>query len=176
VGFKDTKNSIFAFSNIGPVISFIPDQQFNNFVIESTLLISISDKDKMDMNLPFVGINSDYWITDFKANFELSQKWWLFTQFSPWITFTEDGRRTSTPIDIFLSYYPLSEIGFFIQNQVWPTFSGNQSVSNYFLMSGGGIKLNLLNNKLELSYNNFWMGKNSGAGETFNLGLKFYSN
>jgi hypothetical protein len=91
-----------------------------------------------------------------------------------------------TPVSFFLSYFPtkLTTIYSFVQHSpTWETTklpynNGEQThiyVSTHFSQSGLGFKYQITDNlALELLYTKFFDGKHwGGAGETYNLGIRF---
>ncbi|MDX1350342.1 MAG: DUF547 domain-containing protein [Putridiphycobacter sp.] len=88
------------------------------------------------------------------------------------------------PINVFFSYFPTTRLTFYGMTQHVPRFTNNinpQVQSDWvipmnYTASGGGVKYQLSSQmNIELLYTNFWRGKNSGLGNTFNIGIKYIS-
>jgi len=79
----------------------------------------------------------------------------------------------ATPLDVFISYFVTHKFTIYIQNQIWPNI-GNSGVNSYFVQEGLGIKYQLFDGfELEGLHTNFVYGKSAGAGQTFNIGIRF---
>ncbi|MCJ8291781.1 MAG: DUF547 domain-containing protein [Crocinitomicaceae bacterium] len=88
------------------------------------------------------------------------------------------------PASVFLSYFPTNRITLYAMTQHVHRFTNdidpdNPIVTDWvipmnYTASGVGFKYQVLPNlNLEFLYTNFWRGRNSGLGNTFNLGIKF---
>ncbi len=88
------------------------------------------------------------------------------------------------PASVFLSYFPTKRITLYAMTQHVHRFTNNIDPDNpivtdwvipmNYTASGIGFKYQVLPNlNLEFLYTNFWRGRNSGLGNTFNFGVKF---
>lgn len=88
------------------------------------------------------------------------------------------------PASVFVSYFPTDKITLYGMTQHVARFTNNINghdpivtdwvIPMNYTASGVGFKYQLLSNlNIEALYTNFWRGKNSGLGETFNIGIKF---
>ena len=88
------------------------------------------------------------------------------------------------PMSVFVSYFPTKKITLYAMTQHVPRFTNNinpqdPQVNDWvipmnYTASGLGAKYNITSGlNVELLYTNFWRGKNSGLGSTFNLGIKY---
>ena len=88
------------------------------------------------------------------------------------------------PTSFFLSYFPTKRITLYAMTQHVHRYTNNIDPDNpavtdwvipmNYTASGLGFKYQVLSNlNIELLYTNFWRGRNSGLGNTFNLGIKF---
>lgn len=88
------------------------------------------------------------------------------------------------PASVFLSYFPTKRITVYAMTQHVHRYTNNIDADNplvtdwvipmSYTASGLGFKYQILSNlNIELLYTNFWRGRNSGLGNTFNLGIKF---
>ncbi len=91
------------------------------------------------------------------------------------------------PMNIFLSYFPTKKITLYAMTQHVPRYTNNinpqdLNVTDFvipanYTASGLGFKYQVMQGlNLELLYTNFWRGKNSGLGSTYNLGIKYVMN
>ncbi|MGB0887249.1 MAG: hypothetical protein ACPGSL_03925 [Vicingaceae bacterium] len=175
--FSNSKNSRSGIALAGFKIKFNPIKKWKRFSFQSGLMLSvISDPESKNLDRPFLDNNRHLWITKFLYDKKLSNKFQLFAQLSSWVSIdkelAKDKSNLATPLDIFISYFPNKKITIYLQNQFWPSI-GSEGVSSYYLQEGLGLKYQLFSGvELETSYTKFIIGKDTGAGETFNLGVR----
>jgi hypothetical protein len=173
-------------TSVGPRIKIQPFKNLDNLSIQSTFLIpTISN--------PEGGVPGAQQWADWDR-----YTWWnqiFYTKsFGNFQLFTEADllfrfrRRSSqigmldVPLSAFLSYFPNPKLTLYIMSQHVPRFTNKNAVTNDWVIpsnysaSGLGMKYQLTSRfNIELLYSNFWRGKNTGFGSTFNIGLKFLS-
>ncbi len=126
---------------------------------------------------PYLEADRYLWLTQLFYDQELGTDFRLFLQFAPWINIDRqwdfDQSYVATPLSAFLSFFPNRLTTLYLMNEIWPTY-GTMFISSYFNQSGLGAKYQLIPGKLELEllYTRFIVGKNSGAGETYNFGIR----
>lgn len=175
--FSNSKNSRSGINLAGIKVKFNPIKKWKKFSLQSGLMLSvISDPESKNLDRPFLDNNRHLWITKFLYDKKLSNKFQLFAQLSSWVSIdkelAEDNTGLATPLDVFISYFPNKKITIYLQNQFWPSI-GSEGLSSYFLQEGLGLKYQLAKGiELETSYTAFVIGKDTGAGQTFNLGLR----
>ncbi len=166
-----------AITNAGLKIKFNPVKKWENFSVQSSLLFSTaSDPESINRNQPFLDSERHLSITQFLYDKKLGDKFQLFTQFAAWVSidkkFEEKNTGVALPLDVFISYLATGKISFYLQNQFWPSL-GSNGLSSYFVQEGLGVKYQLFPGiELEGLYSNFILGKASGAGQTFNIGIR----
>ncbi len=175
--FSNSENSRTGINLAGLKVRFNPIKKWQRFSFQSTLLLSvISDPQSEKLNRPFLDNNRHLWISKFLYDKKISTKFQLSAQLSSWVSIdknlADENMGVSVPVDLFLSYFPNKKITIYLQNQFWPSIGG-EGLSSYFLQEGLGFKYQLSKSiELETSYTKFVIGNNTGAGETFNLGLR----
>ena len=111
----------------------------------------------------------------------------LFTEMDFLFRFRRDESQIGMldlPASVFLSYFPTKRITVYAMTQHVHRFTNdidpdNPVVTDWvipmnYTASGIGFKYQVLSNlNLEILYTNFWRGRNSGLGNTFNFGIKF---
>ncbi len=181
-----------AISGFGPKIKIAPFDWIKRLSIQSSVLFPLADDLEgraPDAEKPFLFLEPDrpLWLTQFFYDKPLNDQWQLFFQQAFWYNFVRDSYREnnylSTQTSVFLSYFPTSRVTIYAMSEFFPThYNANIGVQEseafytYFAQSGLGAKYQLIPNmiELELLYTNFWMGsEGEGAGQTFNLGLRF---
>jgi hypothetical protein len=175
--FSNSSKSRTGINLAGMKIKFNPIKKWTRFSVQSGLLISvITDPQSEDLDRPFLDNNRHLWITKFLYDKKISEKFQVFTQLATWVSIdknlSNENTNVAIPLDLFLSYFPTKKITVYLQNQIWPTI-GEKGISSYFVQEGLGLKYQLFKGvELETSYTLFVIGDNSGAGQTFNLGIR----
>jgi hypothetical protein len=165
-----------AIAGFGPKIKFVPFRKLPQISVQSTFLLPLAqDLTGRKSGKPYLSADAALWITQCFWDKPLSRKFLLFTQVSSWLTFgaNPSDRYLATPLTVFLSYLPNTRTTLYVQNEVWPTW-GWQGVSSMFVQQGVGGKFQLIPGLLELesSATVFTIGKNGGAGQTLNVGVR----
>lgn len=175
--FSNSSKSRTGINLAGMKIKFNPIKKWTRFSVQSGLLISvITDPQSEDLDRPFLDNNRHLWITKFLYDKKISEKFQAFIQLSTWVSIdknlADENTNVAAPFDLFLSYFPTKKITIYLQNQIWPTI-GDKGLSSFFLQEGLGLKYQLFKGvELETSYTMFVIGNNTGAGQTFNFGLR----
>jgi hypothetical protein len=158
-------------------VKFNPIKKWKKLSVQSGFMFSvISDPQSENLDRPFLDNNRHLWITKLLYDKKISEKFQVFTQLSTWVSIDKnlDDENTgiATPLDLFISYFPSKKFTIYLQNQFWPSL-GSDGISSYFLQEGLGLKYQLAKGvELESSYTAFVLGKDTGAGKTFNLGVR----
>lgn len=114
-------------------------------------------------------------------------KFQLFTELDLLFRFKRNETQigmVDLPASVFLSYFPTKRITLYAMTQHVHRYTNDIDPDNpiitdwlipmNYTASGLGFKYQVLGNlNIELLYTNFWRGRNSGLGNTFNLGVKF---
>ena len=175
--FTNSSKSRSGINLAGFKVKFNPIKKWKKLSIQSGLLLSvISDPQSKKLDRPFLDNNRHLWITKLLYDVKISSKFQAFTQIAAWVSIDknleDENSGIATPVDLFISYFPSKKVTFYLQNQFWPSL-GNAGISSYFVQEGLGIKYQLGKGlELESSYTAFIIGKDTGAGKTFNLGLR----
>ncbi|MFT5821386.1 MAG: hypothetical protein ACI8ZM_002639 [Crocinitomix sp.] len=179
-------------TSIGARIKVQPFKAVSNFSIQSTLFMP-TIKHPEGFQDP-EGLNNLYWAEWDRIT------WWnqLFIDktFGDFQVFAEldflfrfkryDSQigMLDMPASVFVSYFPTKKITLYGMTQHVARFTNNINghdpivtdwvIPMNYTASGIGFKYQILSNfNIEALYTNFWRGKNSGLGETFNIGVKF---
>jgi hypothetical protein len=175
--FTNSTQSRSAINLAGLKVKFNPLKNWNRFSVQTGLFLSVvSDPESVNLDRPFLDNNRHLWITKFLYDKKLSDKFQLFAQFSTWVSIDKelasDNTGVASPLDLFVSYFPTKKVTIYLQNQFWPSL-GSKGLSSYFIQEGLGLKYQLFDGvELETSYTMFVAGEDTGAGQTFNLGLR----
>ncbi|NQX98948.1 MAG: hypothetical protein HRT73_13880 [Flavobacteriales bacterium] len=177
LAFTNSSQSRTGINLAGIKVKFNPIKKWEKFSVQSGLMLSvISDPQSENLDRPFLDNNRHLWITKLLYDKKISEKFQVFTQFAAWVSIDkeldDENMGLATPLDVFISYFPSKKITIYLQNQFWPSLGG-EGVSSYFVQEGLGLKYQLAKGiELETSYTLFVVGKDTGAGQTFNLGVR----
>ncbi len=181
LGFDNNRTAI---SRFGPKIKFTPfkNEFLTDLSIQTTLLIPVvSDLDGLDNDgSAYLDDDAYIWLNQFFYDRPINNYLSYFAEIDTWIRIDRDfnGARNSLqlPLKLFLSYYPTDNLTIYGMNEFlyqWSATGQNKTITSYFNQSGLGIKYHLFHHiELEGLVTVFLLGKNSGAGQTFNLGFR----
>lgn len=178
--FENTGQSRSVLTGFGPKLRISPFSNLSHFSINTSFLFPVSrDMNGSDSpNRAWLSSDVYLWITQFYYDLKLGEKYQLFFQIAPWISIPKKNEveksKLDLPIDVFFSYFPTSRFTLYIQHEIWPTLNNQFVFSSYFLQAGLGVKYQVIPGLIELetSYTNFYYGWNSGAGQTYNFGIR----
>jgi len=173
-------------ANIGLSMKIQPFKNVGNFSVQSTFYFPVfSDTPGLYFDKrSYVFENKYFYDTTFGEG-----KYQFFTELDFAYYFGEKSSAASAnenageryannslgvPLSVFLSYFPSNDFTIYANAQHFELFNfGNNFTQNYTLLGfGAKYQLNASLN-LELSYANFVRGRDSGLGQTFNLGLRY---
>jgi len=186
--FEQSANSRTALSYIGPRVKFVPISDISNFSVQTILLIPIaSNLQGVNTPQPFLNWDSYVWATQFFLDVTLNSKVlvflnvdfiWSINRNSEVASF--QSNRVSLPAKAFLNYFATDRLTLQFQNELNPIFQSygpttdRSSNGTYYYQLGAAIKFQLIPGTLEIEASNtyFLVGKNQGAGNTLNFGLR----
>ena len=176
----------FGFSSIAPAIKFTPFKKLSNLSVQSSLSIPLVSENEGNFEKKTIWLDRNSYFFNNQIFFDKSFHRDYFQIFAELdlgynIEGSDEGffdNSLSTPLSVFLSYFPTSKITFYVQGQHAPTwwFNDEKGQTPYqdFSQYGLGGKYQLTDNlNIELLFSDFFRGVNSGLGETYNLGLRY---
>ncbi|MEX0813595.1 MAG: DUF547 domain-containing protein [Chitinophagales bacterium] len=166
----------------GPRIKFIPFKKLSNFSVQSTFYIpTAKDMEGSESGRPFLDYDKFFWWN--QLFFDQRQGNYLNHFFGLDIIGRFGGKSqlenlVQSPLTYIISAFPTKRLTIYGLGQWFPTFSkdseGKFGMSQYFIQIGVGTKVYVIENlELELSFNHFLKGRNAGAGEVVNLGVRY---
>lgn len=179
--FENNTNSRTALSYIGPKLKIQPFKRLSHLSFQTTFLFpTAKDQEGKTNGKPYLSADSYISITQLFYDQAIGKKFQLFFQIAPWIYIKQKAAtnkeryNVSSPIDVFLSFFPTKRLTIYFQEEFWPNYS-DTGIGSWFRQEGIGVKFQLIKGKLEAetSYTRFSMGKSAGAGATYNLGIRF---
>jgi hypothetical protein len=179
--FQNSPNTRTALSSIGPKVKIQPFKRLSHLSIQTTFLIPIAnDQEGVINGKPYLSQDSYTSITQIFYDQAVGRKLQFFFSLSPWVYIKKkvvpnaSRMGVSSPLDFFVSYFPTDRLTIYMQQGFWPNY-GTSGIASWFRQEGLGAKFQIIKGKLEVegSYTKFTMGKDQGAGATFNFGLRF---
>ncbi|MDZ7741853.1 MAG: DUF547 domain-containing protein [Bacteroidota bacterium] len=186
--FAGPPNARTAIATLGPKIKFRPFENFIGFSVQSAFWIPVaSDLDGSDSGDPWLDHDMFTWWNQFFYDRQLSDQFQVFTEIDLLFRFEKDFemKRThlQTPVSFFLNYFPDSKFTVYLNAQYAPAFMkermqnnelGDFTLTEDYAQAGLGVKYQLTSGlNLEMSYSNFFTSMNGGAGNTYNLGIRY---
>lgn len=177
-----------AIATIGPKIKISPFRNFSGFSIQSAFWIPVAKNlEGANSDEPWLDYDMFTWWNQFFYDRLLSSKFQIFTEIDLLFRFEKDFemQRThlQTPVSFFLNYFPDPKFTVYVNAQYAPTFMkerlqntelGVFTLNQDYAQAGLGVKYQLTAGlNLELSYSNFFTSMNGGAGNTYNLGIRY---
>lgn len=175
-------------TSIAPAIKFVPFKSVGNFSILSAFSIPLISQE-VDDNGVFLDQDGFTWQNRFFYDYTFpGKKWQLFTEINSEYNFGKDAVQNANGITVegsfannslrltpgvFLSYFPSSKFTILVLGQHTELIDLGNDFSQNFTALGGGAKYQLTKElNLEVLYTNFVAGRDTGLGETFNIGLR----
>ncbi|MBL4707679.1 MAG: DUF547 domain-containing protein [Flavobacteriales bacterium] len=169
-------------SSIAPRIKFKPFKSIPRLSVQSSLSIPIA---KGQQKEGFVAHDRYSWFTQvfYDKSFGENLQLFLETDFLYRIKYNEANSQNffRIPLSAFLSYFPSSKSTIYVFSQYSPKFEtvsnsveSTFGLSEWFTQVGIGAKYQLTQKfGIELSYADFALSRNSGAGYNLNFGIKY---
>lgn len=165
-------------TSIAPAIKFVPFKNVGNFSILSAFSIPLVDTE-VDDNGVFLDQDGFTWQNRFFYDYTFpGKKWQLFSEINSELNFGDEDKSFAnnslrlTP-GVFLSYFPSSKFTVLALAQHTELLDLGNDFSQNFTALGGGVKYQLTRElNIEGLYTNFVRGRDTGLGETFNIGLR----
>ena len=181
--FDNSPSARTAIAYIGPKFKYAPFQT-KGLSIQTTILLPVArdlqgrvDAEDASNDRPFLDHDGCTFLQQFFYDRTLSSRFSLFAEAALWARLDRrfDLNRSSvfTPFKGFLSYFPTNKVTIYGMTE-WAPSWGQNILYGFYTQSGVGAKYQLTNHlEIEALYTYFWTGKNSGAGQTCNIGLRY---
>lgn len=164
-------------TSFAPAIKFVPFKNVGNFSILSAFSIPLINNE-LDEGV-FLDQNGFTWQNRFFYDYTFpGKKWQIFSEVNSEYNFGDKEKSFAnnslrlTP-GVFLSYFPSSKFTVFVLGQHTELIDLGNNFSQNFTVMGGGAKYQLTKElNVETLYTNFVRGRDTGLGETFNIGLR----
>lgn len=178
--FEKSQDQRTAISKIGPKIKFLPFKNIKRLSIQSTFLIPIARnlEGVNDNMLPWLDWDTYTWLNQFFWDKTLSRKWQVFTAIETYLRIPRDSYNETllftSPVKGFLSYFPTKKITLYTMAEWGPTWGKSPLISNFYSQIGIGGKFQLHRRfEIEALTSHFPFGKSQGAGNTYNIGMRY---
>lgn len=173
-----------AITSFAPKIKFLPFIAVPNLSFQSTFVIpTAGDPEGRFNNRPFLEFNDWQWWNQVFYDHRLSEGSLIFVETGVLFRFDSNPQKpnheVNTPLKAFVNYYPNNRWTLYLPIDFTPSW-GKQGpggshfdVESFWIQTGFGTKFQVQPNlELEFLYTNFIVGRNEGAGQTFNVGLR----
>jgi len=173
--FENNEQARFTVSHFGPSIKIAPFKN-KKYSIKSILLIPLaSDLSGRKEQQVYLDENAYQWWNQLFYDTKLNEKWRLFTEVTAILKLDKDLNFNQSsaliPFKAFLSYFPNQTLSFYAFGDLTASVA---SPVPYYLQTGVGTKIVMFNKfEVELLYSDFIAGRLTGAGKTYNLGLRY---
>lgn len=159
--------------SIAPKLKITPFDQLKNLALQATLVIPVAtDLEGTNKNRPFVDYDDVQWWTQLFYDAQLNENFLAYFEGGAFLRFDQNSTAFQTPVKAFLNYYPSAKTTAYFLAEFGPSWSGG-SISSYYSQTGIGAKYQLTSNfEMEALYTLFPLGKNGGAGQTYNIGFR----
>jgi hypothetical protein len=159
-----------SFTSIAPKIKFTPISRLRNLSVQTLILIPLVEGLE---DSPFLEYDDIQWWTQLFYDRQLKDQFLIYLEGGLYLRFDSEETVLSTPFKFIFNYYPSDRWTIYLPTEIFPSWD-NLSWSSYFFQAGIGGKYQISTNlEFELLYTRFLLGKQSGAGLTYNLGFRF---
>jgi hypothetical protein len=165
-------------SYIAPSVRFTPFKSLPRLSFQSSLMLPVFEAESINgvffAERSTIFANKVYYDHSF-ANGD----WQLFTELSFDYLFGPDEESYANdsgfmPISAFLSYFPSSNLTFYVNARHARRIDLGNNFSQHFTLAGAGAKYQLTDAlNLEISHAQFLFGNSSGLGATYNIGFRY---
>lgn len=174
--FQDGKDSISnsGLSKIGFNIRWQPFSSTTFLSTRFSYLVPILAESKRSSQRPFLDSDRHSMGLELLYDKELIQDIWIFASLLNNIELGKVGEDEilRTPLNLIFSYRKNTNWSPYVLGEFAPVW-GDELFSSQYVQFGAGIKLYPSERiELEVLYSNFVIGRNAGAGQTFNLGFR----
>lgn len=165
-------------TSIAPAIKVVPFKNVGNFSILSAFSIPLIDSE-VDDNGVFLDQKGFTWQNRFFYDYTFpGKKWQIFSEINSEYNFGDEedsfaNNSLRLAPGVFVSYFPSSKFTVLVLGQHTELIDLGNNFSQNFTALGGGLKYQLTKElNIEGLYTNFVRGRDTGLGETFNIGLR----
>ncbi len=165
-------------TGIGPKVRWVPFASFPRLNIQSTLYFPVKkDLEGQGSGKPFLDYDRLFLWTQINLDKMFGQKWQIYGGMDIWYrsanSFKKEDMILASPLKLIISYFPGRKSSLYTLSEITPTY-GENLISSWYSQMGLGFKYFLTEHfESEFLVSRFVAGRNSGAGSTFNLGLRY---
>ncbi|MGH1364123.1 MAG: DUF547 domain-containing protein [Calditrichia bacterium] len=174
--FDSDQNSRTALTQIGPKVKVTPFSNLPSLTFQTTALFALpSNLDGADasQSQPFLDFDGIQWFNQIFYDRSLSDNTLIYFEGGFFVRFDSEFEDFFTPLKAIFNYFPSDKVTLYLPTE-FTSFWQEGSVNGYYAQFGLGAKYQLTSNlEIEGLFTDFSLGKNQGAGQTFNLGFRF---
>jgi hypothetical protein len=159
---------------VTPWVQVAPWDEARWLTVQTGIRVPLGSDLEGDARDPFLDFADPSWIARVLADVSLSPAWRAYLEAGGALRMAGDASQLTTPFKVILNWEPSARWSLYAPVEVAPDWLGDSS-GNYYSQVGIGGKLRPRSGTAELEalWTVFPAGKSSGAGQTFNVGVRF---
>lgn len=167
----DGRSGLTAFS---PRVQLLPWNAVPSLTLQTGFRIPLGSELEGDGKRPFLDFADPFWTAQLLYDRSVSPSVRLYLEGGGFVRMSGDDSQLTTPVKAIFNYEPSAAWSLYLPAEISPDWLGDAS-GNYFTQVGVGAKLRPGDGATELEalWTVFPAGRNAGAGQTFNLGIRF---
>ncbi len=164
-----------ALASFAPKIKIAPWSRISSLAVQTSVVIPlVSDPEGRNNGRPWLDYDAVQWWTQIFYDRALSAKSLVYLESSWFVRFEDAGTALETPFKALVNYYPSHKWTVYAVSELTPTWGSFSGWSAWYSQFGAGLKYQLTSGvELETLYTFFPAGREKGAGQTFNFGLRY---
>ena len=179
--FTSDSNSRAALAAVAPKVKFVPFKKAPRLAMQVLLYLPVvSDLEGRENQRPFLDFDDvQTWVQAF-YDLPLNPDWLLYLEGGLLFRFDSGddvvNHEITYPMKALLNYFATSRLTLYASTEITPSaqWQDPSLFSTLFTQVGAGVKYQLTPRfEIETLVSTFPFGVNRGAGQTFNLGLRF---
>jgi len=176
--FEDDMNNRWALASLGPKVKFQPFKAVKRLSVQSTLWIPVADELE---GTPWIDWQRLTWWNQFFFDRSFGDHFQVFTEADLLVRIPQvdnTGIQVFTPLSLFTSWFPTNFSTVYGMFQYAPTRQWAPEFGTpddaYYMQYGFGAKYQVTKSlEVEVLFTDFFTGRAQGAGETYNVGLRW---
>lgn len=176
--FEDNATNRWELASVGAKVKFAPFKELKRLSVQSTLWIPVAN----DLEgTPWLDWNRLTWWNQFFFDKPIGEHFQIFTEADVMVRIPRDqntGLQFFMPVSLFTSYFPTNKSTVYGMFQYAPTQQYDPEFKNaagaYYMQYGVGTKYQVTKSlEVEFLFTDFFTGVAQGAGETYNIGIRY---
>jgi hypothetical protein len=159
---------------VTPWIQFAPVDEARWLSVQTGVRFPLGSNLEGDDRDPFLDFADPSWIAKGLADLSVAADWRVYLEAGGSIRMAGDDSQLTTPLKAIVTWEPSTLWSLYAPTEIAPDWWGDSSGDHYTQVGiGGKLRPGTGNAELEALWTVFPIGRNKGAGQTFNLGVRF---